>query len=154
MANAPLNQPLGNNNLLALVLQEVDVVSIVDTTEPTGTALTGSGNVSATFPTNAFGFQPPIVQGAYGLDISAVNAATTVEWVLEATDGTHFETVDSGSFAPGVGGCICRKWMSSLAAGTDSQGSMAAPITGLRVVVTLSGATTAATVKLVATGSP
>lgn len=129
-------------------------MSICDTTEPTGTALTGSGNVSATFPVNGMGFRPPVVQGAYGLDISAVDPATTVEWVLEATDGTHYETVDSGSFAQGVGGCICRKWMSSLAAGTDSQGSMAAPVTGLRVVVTLSGSTLAATVKLVATGSP
>ena len=154
MANAPLNPPLANNNLLALVLEECYPIAYCDSTEPAGTALTASGNVEATFPTNAFGFHPPVTQGSYGIVVSAVNAATTVSYILEASDGTNFETVDAGSFAVGQGGTRIRKWASSLAAGSDVQGSLVSPVTKLRAVVTLAGSTQAATIKLVAAGTP
>lgn len=149
-----LNSPAGVNNLLGLVLQAVSPTGYVDSGEPAGTALTASGNVEATFPVNALGFHPPVTQGIYGIVVSAVNPATTVTYVLEASDGTNFESLDSGSFVPGHGGTIVRYWSSSLAAGTDKGGSLVAPITKLRAVVTLAGSTQAATVKLVTSGTP
>jgi hypothetical protein len=153
MAN-PLNPSPGANNLLGAVLKRYPPVGpTADTGEPTGTSLTGTGNVTATFPLNGAGQQPQVSHGYFGLLVYSVNAATTVGPItVTATDGTNTEVVDViPAFPAGRGGCLIRSFTPSNFAGTDA---ITGNIVSLTAAVTLAGTTQAATVKFVAVGSP
>ena len=150
----PLNPSPGASNLLGAVLKRYPpVAGTVDTGEPTGTALTATGNVTITFPLNGVGVQPRVSHGYFGLLVYAVNAATTVGPItITATDGTNTEVVDViPAFPVGEGGCIIRPYTPSAFAGTDA---ITGNIISLTAAVTLAGTTTAASIKFVAVGSP
>ena len=158
MANAPLNPPPANNNLLALVLQQLGPENYVDTvgggTYPTKTTLTTTGTVTATFPLNGAGNQPTVSNGIYGIVIGAGATAQVTVSIQAVDSGAHVEEIDYFVVPAIKGGCFVRRWSSSLAAGTDVANSLATTIQTVQAVCTLSASDTGVTVQLVAAGTP
>jgi hypothetical protein len=175
MANAPLNPPLGTNNLLALALEQIPDTSYTDTGEPAvSTAANGAnyivatGNVTAvcTFPVNGVAVQPTVARGAYALQFTGLTGTSMAlgPVVIQACDSTatnagNVENVDSfPAFPAAQGATIVRRWASSLAAGSDIvTGTTAtlklANVVTLRAVCTIAG-TINAVIKFVAVGTP
>ena len=175
MANAPLNQPLGTNNLLALALEQIPDVSYTDSGEPVVSTLatnnnyivaTGNATALCTFPVNGAGTQPTVTRGAYALEFTGLTG-TSIQLgpiVIEACDSTatnagNLEVVDViGTWPAIVPGTIARRWASSLAAGSDIVTSTTATlklanVVTLRAVCTVAG-TINGVIKFVAVGVP
>jgi hypothetical protein len=176
MANAPLNAPLGTNNLLALCLSKLaDYKNYCDTGEPAvSTSANGTnyivatGNVTAvcTFPLNGVGVQPTVSRGAYAIQFEGFSG-TSIQIgpiVIEACDSTasnagNVEVIDTiGTFPALTPGTIVREFETSLAAGSDvAIGTTAtlklANVVTLRAVCTVAG-TINGIIKFVAAGTP
>ncbi len=154
----PLNPVPANNNLLALVLQQLGPENYVDTvgagTYPTKTSLTTTATVSATFPLNGAGAQPTVACGVYGIVIGGGATASLIVTINAVDTGGHTEQVDEFSVLAQKGACVVKRWASSLAAGADVANSLATTIQTITAVVTLSTTDTAVTVQLVAAGTP
>lgn len=104
MANAPLNPPPSSTNLLALVQKAAPFgrgdVGYADTGEANatgGTVQTATVTyvVNVPFSLNGAGNQPPVSNGIWGLDVSAVGTQVTVgAGSIYATNSTATNSTD------------------------------------------------------------
>lgn len=153
-----LNAPPANNNLLALVLQQLGPENYVDTvgsgTYPTKSTLTTTSTVTSSFPTNGAGNQPTVTNGVYGIVIGAGSTASLTVTINAVDSGAHTEQIDEFTVLATKGACVVKRWSSSLAAGTDVANSLATTITAIQAVCTLSASDTGVTVQLIGAGTP
>ena len=104
MANAPLNPPPANNNLLALVQkmapfgrEDVGYADTIEANTTGGTVQTATTTytVNVPFSTNGLGNQPLVTNGAWGLDVTALGTQVIIgSGAIYATNSTATNSSD------------------------------------------------------------